>query len=350
VTDNKHVLRFFTLDPLHIGVGQDIMGEVDLPIDRESETGVPRIPGTALKGGFRAHAAWKLKMDGEKNKPCPGDQPAEQEGAAGEAGKTKGPRHRAHYCGITTCPICQTFGSPSIKLKNKEGENESISGHEGRVYFRDARLAFFPAATDKGTLWFSTPGRAAAWLNLEEEEYPELLVSSTSSLALWIDQHNPVSSLRVGWIHMSGIKSTTKEPQIQLVLDALRNATDRAFPSNDYWRHIIKHTVLLDDTSFYRLVETCLERRTCNRVDQDTGTVADGALFSYEALPRASLLYTRIHANNSFTEKIDGNYASPLAVCELAREGFARMGIGGMQTRGLGSLLVEPFTGEVLND
>lgn len=71
MSDNRQVLRFFTLDPLHIGVGQDIMGEVDLPIDRESETGVPRIPGTALKGGFRAHAAWKLKMDGEKPSPVP---------------------------------------------------------------------------------------------------------------------------------------------------------------------------------------------------------------------------------------------------------------------------------------
>ena len=139
------------------------------------------------------------------------------------------------------------------------------------------------------------------------------------------------------------MKSTTEEPHIQLVLDALRNATDRTFPSKEYWPHIIKHCVLLDETSFYRLVETCLERRTCNRVDQDTGTVADGALFSYEALPRASLLSSRIHAGNPFTGNIDGNYASPFAVCELAREGFARMGIGGMQTRGLGSLLVESF-------
>ncbi|CAK8719057.1 hypothetical protein GMJAKD_08330 [Candidatus Electrothrix aarhusensis] len=344
MSDNRQVLRFFTLDPLHIGVGQDIMGEVDLPIDRESETGVPRIPGTALKGGFRAHAAWKLKMDGEKTKPCPGDQPAEQEG---EAEKSNGSLPKGHYCGITSCPICQTFGYPSVKLKNTGGESESIPGHEGRVYFRDARLAFFPAATDKGTVWFSTPGRAAAWLDLGEEEYPELLVSGTDHLALSISEEKTGTELRIGWIHIRGMKSTTEEPHIQLVLDALRNATDRTFPTKEYWQHIIKHTVLLDDTSFYRLVETCLERRTCNRVDQDTGTVAEGALFSYEALPRASLLYTRIHAKRSFPGnlpgKIDGDYASPLAVCELAREGFARMGIGGMQTRGLGSLLVEPL-------
>ena len=354
MSDNRQVLRFFTLDPLHIGVGQDIMGEVDLPIDRESETNVPRIPGTALKGGFRAHAAWKLKMDGEKTKPCPGDQPAEQEGKE-EDGNSKGPLLRDQYCGITSCPICQTFGYPSIKLKNKAGESESIPGHEGRVYFRDARLTFFPAATDKGTVWFSTPGRAAAWLDLNDEEYPELLISSSSSLALWINQEQSISSLKVGWISINGMTTAgDDEPGIQHLITRLRQSTDGTFPTKEYWQHIIKHTVLLDDTSFYRLVETCLERRTCNRVDQDTGTVADGALFSYEALPRASLLSTRIHAERSFPEnlsgKIDGNHATPLAVCELAREGFARMGIGGMQTRGLGSLLVESFSGEVLND
>ncbi|XCN71301.1 MAG: RAMP superfamily CRISPR-associated protein [Candidatus Electrothrix aestuarii] len=338
MTDNRYLLRFFTLDPLHIGVGQDIMGEVDLPIDRESETNVPRIPGTALKGGFRAHASWKLKMDGNKDKPCPGDQPAEQEG---DATKPHGPRSREQYCGITTCPICQTFGYPSVKLKN---EDKAIPGHEGRVYFRDARLAFFPAATSKGTVWFSTPGRAAAWLDSEQQEYPELLVSRTDHLALSINEKITGGELLIGWIHLTGLTSSTEDKGIQQVIDALRNATHLTFPETEYWQHIVNRTVLLDETNFYRVVETCLERRTCNRVDQDTGTVSDGALFSYEALPRASLLYSRIYIEKHFSGKINKSTSSPLDVCSLACEGFARMGIGGMQTRGLGSLLVEPFT------
>ena len=52
MSDNRQVLRFFTLDPLHIGVGQDIMGEVDLPIDRESETNVP-LTGAVIIIRFR---------------------------------------------------------------------------------------------------------------------------------------------------------------------------------------------------------------------------------------------------------------------------------------------------------
>lgn len=330
MAEDRQMLRLFTLDPLHIGVGQDIMGEVDLPIDRESENGVPRIPGTALKGGFRAHAAWKLKMEGKKTKPCPGDQP------------NKDPLPRDHYCGITSCPICQSFGYPSLKMK---GEEKSEPGHEGRVWFRDARLAFFPALTDQGTLWFSTPGRAAAWLDMAGWEYPELLMGS-GDFALSVNKEKPIRDLRVGWIFISGIEQRSSDPQIQRVLDELRKESSLSFPNEKYWQHIVANTVLLDETNFYRLVETCLERRTCNRVDQETGTVANGALFSYEALPRASLLCSKIY---SFPRAIEGGYASPLDVCKLAKEGFARMGIGGMQTRGLGSLLIELSGTEVGN-
>jgi CRISPR-associated protein Cmr4 len=333
-----NMLRLFTLDPLHIGVGQDIMGEVDLPIDRENETGVPRIPGTALKGGFRAHAAWKLKMKGEKPKPCPGDQPAAQEQGGEE--KTKVQRFREHYCGITSCPICQTFGYPSINLNDKDGKNIPFSGHEGRVWFRDARLAFFPALTNQGTLWFSTPGRAAAWLDMKDVEYPELLTGS-GNFALSVNQKEPIRDLRVGWISISDIANSSGDEK---VVDALRNSTLQ-FPNKEYWQHIVSKTVLLDEKNFYRIVETCLERRMCNRVDQETGTVANGALFSYEALPRASLLCSKIFAEKSFPQEKIGGFTSPLEVCNLAKEGFARMGIGGMQTRGLGSLLIEELSG-----
>uniref|UniRef100_UPI0040567442 type III-B CRISPR module RAMP protein Cmr4 n=1 Tax=Candidatus Electrothrix sp. TaxID=2170559 RepID=UPI0040567442 len=335
MAEDRNMLRLFTLDPLHIGVGQDIMGEVDLPIDRESETGLPRIPGTALKGGFRAHAAWKLKMDGKKDKSCPGDQP--------EDGKSAKQRTRAEYCAIESCPICQTFGFPSLNIQQKQ-----IAGHEGRVWFRDARLAFFPALTDKGTLWFSTPGRAAAWLEVEGCEYPELLGSGTGPLALSVGRARAISTLRVGWLAISGIADHNGNEQVQQVVEALQKST-LEFPTEKYWQHIVNNAVLLDENNFYRLVETCLERRTCNRVDQETGTVAQGALFSYEALPRASLLCSRIFAEKAFSGTVDYGYTSPVEVCKLSGEGFARMGIGGMQTRGLGSLLVELSSREAGN-
>ena len=335
----EHVLRLFTLDPLHIGVGQDIMGEVDLPIDREEETGVPRIPGTSLKGGFRSHAAWYLKMDNRKPKPCPGEQPAAQDGPA--PGMEERQLTQDDFCKYKTCPLCQAFGYPSLKLKGEGQEKKEIRGHEGRIWFRDARLAFFPAVTDRGTFWFSTPGRAAAYLQLEITNaapgWPELSLALSEDTALAV---NPdITEMVVGWIRIAEIKETTSDKPVRDVLDALKKPS-MDFPSEEYWRYIAGRTLLLDETNFYRVVETCLERRTCNRVDPETGAVRSGALFSYEALPRNSLLYSRLSVDNSGFKASDG-ISSLEEVCNLAREGMARMGIGGLQTRGLGSVLVE---------
>jgi len=336
----EHLLRLFTLDPLHIGVGQDIMGEVDLPIDREEETGVPRIPGTSLKGGFRSHASWKLKMDGLKEKPCPGEQPMAQDA------DTPGIVERAmildDFCDQENCPLCQAFGYPSLKMKGNQTTGREIQGHEGRIWFRDARLAFFPALTDRGTLWFSTPGRAAAYLGMEGEAssfgWPELSLNETEDMALSISPD--IEKVVVGWIEISGINSSGQDDVVQDVLDALRaTGSNPCFPNERYWRYILGRTLLLDEINFYRVVETCLERRTCNRVDPETGAVSSGALFSYEALPRNCLLYSRLSMDNSGF-KASCSISSLEAVCNLAREGLARMGIGGLQTRGLGSILV----------
>jgi len=331
----EHLLRMFTLDPLHIGVGQNIMGEVDLPIDREEETGVPRIPGTALKGAFRGHAAWKLKMQGQKEKPCPGEQPAAQDGPA--PGMEEEQLTRDSFCKIKTCPLCRAFGYPSLKLKS----GEDIKGHEGRIWFRDARLAFFPAMTNRGTYWFSTPARAAAYLDMKPENVPSgRWVSGpypADDLALTV---NPdISRLVVGWMEISAMEASSEDKDVSKILENLKEK-EICFPDKKYWRYIAGHTILLDETNFYRVVETCLERRTCNRVDPATGAVADGALFSYEALPRNSLLYSRLSVDNSGFEA-DGDLSSLEAVCDLAGEGLARMGIGGLQTRGLGSILME---------
>jgi CRISPR-associated protein Cmr4 len=327
-----------TLDPVHMGTGQDSMSIVDLPIDREEETGVPRFSGKALKGAFRAHVNWKLKMDGKKTGVCPGDKPIPD-----REGEESAP-FAAVSCGVQDCPICQAFGWPS---DNNDGIDGSSPGREGRVFFRDARLAFFPAVTNHGTLWFSTPGRAAAYLDLGEKlspgnpllaEKPELVFGMGDFFAM----DKKFESLWASWISLAGLpydKETIGDEKLKLVVENLLLEDPGGFPTRAMWQAMVKRTILLDETTFYRVVETCLERRTCNKINEDTGTVEEGALFSYEALPRNSYLYTRLYwVQDDFAVQ---GYPSPLHVCELSREGLARMGIGGLQTRGLGSILVE---------
>lgn len=350
-TASSHLFRILTLDPVHIGIGQDIMGEVDLPIDREEETRVPRFPGSALKGAFRAHANRWLRLAGVKTGTCPGDTAGDEASDP----STAGGGGSATSCGVTNCPVCQTFGWPSYK---KDGGSEGEPGREGRVFFRDARLAFFPAMTNHGTLWFSTPGRAAAYLGLGSQladKYnnplldiiPESLQFSSSPTGRAVSP--AYTSLVAGWLEISDLPHGTPEKDddpkkdddpAHLIVATLQkvNNTDFLAP---WWPSVAARTILLDETTFYRLVESSLERRTCNRIDELTGTVADKALFSYEALPRQCLLYSRLEVEDDGFA-VDG-YSSPLEVCDLARDGLARLGIGGLQTRGLGGILVEPL-------
>lgn len=339
---NYKVFRLLCLDPVHVGIGQDITGEVDLPIDREPESGVPRIPGSTLKGGYRSHVRWKLIMQGSRfsHMRCPGDRPTEEDEERPEDAPS------VTLCGTSDCPICQTFGWP---------EHSARPGNEGRVFFSDARLAFFPAVTDHGTLWFSTPGRAAAYLDMGAE-LPEIsdnpLYRSQPELAFgngyYFSVSKDFSDLLVGWIEIKGLpyEGLGQDSPLAKVVAKLRNMNScPPFPLQSFWKTVSERTVLLEETSFYRVVETCLERRTCNRIDEDTGTVVEGALFSYEALPRYTLLYSRMTWETDRFPLVAGSvtYHSPLEICDLAREGLARMGIGGLQTRGLGSILVEPL-------
>ena len=342
----QQICRFWTLDPVHIGIGQENRGEVDLPISREAETRVPDMPGSTLKGMFRAHADWKLKSQGKKTAWCPGQKPLADDEEP-QDGQT-------NDCGVSQCPICQTFGYPAGKYRDKANKIQNRQGREGRVFFKAGRLAFFPAATNRGICWFSTPGRAAAYLDLGKQlsddlfyqRFPELLFGQSENIGLALN--SKISEIRVGWFSLSQLKCESDNPLEQTLLKHISGNKLPPFPSAQLWEGIVKHTILVDETNFSRIVDSCLERRTRNKIDELTGTVKTGALFNYEALPRYSLLYARLEWQewSSGQKEIFQDYPSPLDVCALADEGLARMGIGGMQTTGLGGVLLESFTGK----
>ena len=54
-----------------------------------------------------------------------------------------------------------------------------------------------------------------------------------------------------------------------------------------------KRLVLVDDGLFCQIVNSNLEVRTSVSIDPITGAAKEGALFTYEALPRASLALVR---------------------------------------------------------
>jgi CRISPR-associated protein Cmr4 len=109
---------------------------------------------------------------------------------------------------------------------------------------------------------------------------------------------------------------------------------------------------VVPDKLFGHVVNSNLEVRTSVAIDPATGAAEEGALFTYEALPRATVLFWEVTAKNPGHFTIG---ASPVAfnnagqavtiedvhnVVAEAHPYLEHLGIGGMGTRGMGRLRV----------
>jgi CRISPR-associated protein Cmr4 len=110
---------------------------------------------------------------------------------------------------------------------------------------------------------------------------------------------------------------------------------------------IKKRAVLVSNKMFGHIVNDNLEVRTSVSIDPQTGAAAEGALFTYEALPRACVLYFDAVISDPKFYQINGQ--QPLStggkqqVIDTVQQGLALfefLGVGGMNTRGMGRLRV----------
>lgn len=298
--DSRRVVMM-TLDPVHIGSGGYSLGRVDNAIVREPGTNLPKIPGTSLIGAARNYAAMRY------GKPS----------AAGQ--------HKKCKSNTDLCPIIYTFGTAS----------ESGGGRAGTVSISDAQLLFFPVSSVAGPVWVSTRGTLeTAGFRVEVEEDDENLTSLR-----W-----EKDTVNLGWLMVPvkrGLRITTP------------SGVEQA------WKEIKDRIVLISPDLFHEVVNSNLEVRTSVAIDPETGTAEEGALFTYEAMPRATWLWCDL-IENDYTmnfppterqydeerEKENGGellgetWTRPLHV---ARAGLALMkflGVGGMSTRGFGRVEV----------
>jgi CRISPR-associated protein Cmr4 len=120
--------------------------------------------------------------------------------------------------------------------------------------------------------------------------------------------------------------------------------------------------VIVSDKLFTHIVNSNLEVRTSVSINPETGAAEEGALFSYEALPRATVLEWDVICKNpqhfqaggqKVSAKINNqDISDPAKVFEVVRAAhpyLEHLGIGGMGTRGMGRLRVihpnDPTTG-----
>ena len=276
---------FMTVDPVHIGTGGSRLGRVDNSIIREPGTRLPKIPGTSLSGAIRQYAAAR-----NGNPSC-----------AGQSHK-----HTAED-EIKTCPVCYTFGTA-----NNEG-----SGFKGMVSIGDARLLCFPVYSMVGPVWVSSK------MTLEDFGISGAPTLSDSQAAFGAELAASSQYINLGWLMVEN-----KASALSLT----------GFPSQ-VPEAVKNRLVVISETLFSQVVNSNLEVRTSVSINPETGAAEDGALFTYEAIPRAAYLWAEIVQDDfrkDFPKK--NGWEKPLDVVEAGLEWAEHLGVGGMGTRGFGRM------------
>lgn len=305
---------FLCTDPVHVGTGGYRLGRVDNSMVREPGTNVPKVPGTSLHGAARSYAASLF----------------EKPSCAGQGGQqADSPTSNDGHCG--GCKICHTFG---YTINTTNGQN----ARSGAVNVFDAHILLFPVHSMKGPVWITTQGR----LESAGFEVPQ----PTEETVLPVFFHE--GKLNLGWIMFDTCRPiclTPKKPGIFSL-----NCDQR-------WKEIAGRIVVVHESIFSHLVNSNMEVRTSVSIDPFTGAAKGTALFTYEALPRTTVLLSdvvmddyrsEIFSNSGTAHQIfkqnalpEGtSWNSPIDVLHSGLDMIGLLGVGGMGTRGFGRMAI----------
>lgn len=303
------------LDPIHVGTGGARLGRVELTIVRDPVTRVPKIPGSSLAGVYRTYAAMyqeENRQAGVRSKPyfpdCAGQGQPDTQGQGG-------------HCGQPDCAICTVFGF----ARGQAG------GFAGLAAFSDAHILLFPVATRGGPLWVTCASTLRfVGCDIDDEVFSDAVYREANG-----------SVLNLGWLLLE-VKKLENWNDVETVLN------NKKLPG-----YVYKRLGVVSDKLFTHIVNSNLEVRTSVSIDPATGAAQERALFSYEALPRTTVLVWTVTCRNPkhfkvgerpVAAQINGNAINgPEGVFEVVKSAhpyLEALGLGGMGTRGMGRLRV----------
>jgi len=150
-----------------------------------------------------------------------------------------------------------------------------------------------------------------------------------------------------------------KKPDTQKIAEWL---ADNVFPSDgaySYWKEKLKKDlVILEDDEFKQFVKTSTEVITRTKIDNNTGTVESGALWTEEYLPQDTIMYSLVMFTQPRVKDDDkkGIFKadSPEKEAKLIHEFFKNglpevIQIGGNQTIGKGFARLNLFNNQKEN-
>ncbi len=288
------------LSPFHPGSGTSV-SYIDLPVQREVETGLPIMQGSGFKGALRhlAEARW---------------------------GKD------SHF-------VTQIFGP----------QHEKGHEHAGAAYFTDLRLLLFPVRSLKKLFtWISSPQVIARFIRdalafgfkIDLDTLPQIgeneaLVTNENELLLDSDEKDKKTLVLEEFAFIPK-RENKVIPKIASFI------ADKVFKNDQFFKnHLKKNLVIVNDSIFRGFTKFSMEVITRIRINSETGTVAEGALWNEENVPAESIFYGFVMASDSFSNSKDKLSAKKIAqkIKELA--GVCQFGGNATIGRGLVNLIFE---------
>ncbi len=305
--------------PLHAGSG-DSLGVVDLPIQRERHTSFPKIEGSSLKGALRQafeDLSVPVQSDPEKKyKLIDNGSGKKLQEACPQLNEVLGDKSDKKENLLTKYQeaITLTFGP----------EEAGGDGHAGALGFTDARLLLFPVKSMKGVFaWVTCPKvlqqfhrdmSITEFKDCEEIGHALTVKPLTTPLECSGDESGGCNLFLKNDSRKIVLEEYTFEIENEEspeLAQLLRFLAEQLFPLPEsgqpdiyeYWRKKLKaDVVVLPNEDFTDFINLSTEVITRNKINNETGTVADTGLFTEEYLPAESVMYSLVLASPIFKE------------------------------------------------
>jgi CRISPR-associated protein Cmr4 len=336
--------------PLHPGSGGEITGLVDLPIQRERHTNFPKIEASGLKGCIREAFSSLVELNTsqkqysltkiEKTKKLLEKFPSLKDILQDEKGKEIKDK-KGNTLIVYNQAIDLIFGP-----------EDTEETHAGALAFTDARILLFPVKSLKGVFaWVTCPmvlERFKEDLGLAKIIDHPLNVDFSALINTLPEQTNISIESRVVLEEFTFELKENKETS-----KIAKYLADKIFLNDTYkfWREKLeKDLVILSDDDFEQFVTSSTEVITRTRIDDVTGTVKSGSLWTEEYLPQDTILYSIAMASPIRVEKDEAkgvfNVGNPDKEAVMVLQ-FFELGIpeviqiGGNQTIGKGFVRIQ---------
>lgn len=242
--------------PLHAGSGA-ALGAVDLPVQRERMSNLPMVQGSGIKGALRA------ELNGRKTEGWPQLDKA-------------------------------LFGREPPQKGRKEDENAEDKA--GALSLLDARLLLLPVRTVWGGFaWVTSP--------MILQRFARDLEVAGLGVPAWQALQTDDEKARVGTKSTvaKGTSFIIEDLEYEAVADPMvdtlaawlaENAVPKTPGYKPFADRLALQLAVVGDAEMKLLSERGTEVVTRVRIDNETGTVANGALWTEESLPAETLLWS----------------------------------------------------------